>query len=148
MDVITQKIDRFFSDYETRFNKTLLDPPEIDIDGVADSFASSFIGANPSGVACGKNDAELRVAFLQGFKFYKSIGTRSMKITSIDITTLDEYHVMAKVHWDSRYAKDESEIRIEFNVIYFLQLTDEKPRIFAYITGDEQRVLREHGLVT
>ena len=148
MEVLRQKIEKFFSDYETRFNKTLEDPPEIDIDGIVDFFASSFIGASPLGVACSKNDVEFRNALLQGFEFYMSIGTISMKVASLGITTLDEYHAMAKVHWDSRYKKDESEIRIEFDVIYFLQLIDEKPKIFAWVTGDEQKVLREYGLVT
>jgi len=38
---ITHKIKKFFSDYETRFNKSLLDPPQIDIEGVVDSFTST-----------------------------------------------------------------------------------------------------------
>jgi hypothetical protein len=126
---------------------SLQDPPHVDIEGVADSFASSFIGANPSGVLCGKNDAEFHAAMSQGYAFYKAIGTKSMRVGSIDVTRLDEYHVMAKVHWDSRYAKNDTEIRIEFDVIYFLQVTGDKPRIFAYITGDEQKTLREHGLI-
>jgi hypothetical protein len=147
MEITKQKIERFFSDYATRFNKSLLEPSEIDIDGVAGSFASSFIGANTSGVLCAKNDEEFHAVIPQSYAFYKSIGTKSMKITSIDITTLDEYHFMARVHWDSRYVKDEDEISIEFDVIYLLQLIDEKPRIFAYITGDEQKVLKEHGLI-
>jgi hypothetical protein len=36
--------------------------------------------------------------------------------------------------------------RIEFEVTYFLHFQDGDPKIFAYITGDEERVLREHGL--
>ena len=144
---ITQKIETFFSDYETRVNKSLLDPPQIDIEGVVDSFTSSFIGASPLGVACAKNDADFRTAMLQGLTFYKSIGTKSMKVSSLDIQPLDEYHIMVKVHWDSSYAKNDRQIRIEFDVIYFLQMIEEKPRIFAYITGDEQKTLREHGLI-
>jgi len=147
LNAIRHKVEQFFSEYETRFMRSLSDPPQIDIEGVIDSFASSVIGANPSGVAYGKNDAEFRTAMLQGFAFYKSIGTKSMKVTSLDIKPLDEYHIMSKVHWDSSYVRENSEIQIEFDVIYFLQMTDEKPRIFAYITGDEQKALREHGLI-
>ena len=93
---IMQKVEKFFSEYETRFMKSLLDPPQIDIEGTVDSFASSFIGANPSGVACGKNDAEFRAAMLRGFAFYKSIGTKSMKVASLDIQPLDECHVIGQ----------------------------------------------------
>jgi hypothetical protein len=144
---IIQKMEKFFSEYETRFMRSLLDPPQIDIEGTVDSFASSFIGANPSGVACGKNDAEFRTAMLRGFAFYKSIGTKSMKIASLDIQLLDDCHVMVKVHWDSSYYKDNREIRIEFDVIYFPQIIGDTPKVFAYITGDEQKTLREHGLI-
>jgi hypothetical protein len=52
------------------------------------------------------------------------------------------------VHWRSFYTKkDGREELIEFDVIYFVQMRDEKPKIFAYITGDEQGVLREKGFI-
>jgi hypothetical protein len=55
---------------------------------------------------------------------------------------------MVNVHWNSSYnRKDGSEVFIEFDVIYFVQIIDEKLKIFAYITGDEQAVLREKGLI-
>jgi hypothetical protein len=146
-EAIRQSIELFFAEYETRFMRSLLDPPQIDIQGLTDSFASAIVGANPSGIACSKNNAAFRAAMLKGFAFYKSIRTRSMKVSSLDIQPLDGYHAMVRVHWDSAYNRDDGEVRIEFDVIYFLQLIDEKPRIFAYITGDEQKTLREHGLI-
>jgi len=36
--------------------------------------------------------------------------------------------------------------RGEFDVIYLVQTLGETPRIFAYITGDEEKALREKGL--
>jgi hypothetical protein len=148
MDTRQQKIREFFSDYEARFNKALLNPPVIDVEGVADAFAPFFVEASPLGVNGGKNDEQFRAVIPQGFLFYKSIGTVSMKIASLEIVPLDGYHTMVKVHWDSRYRKPGGqEERIEFDVIYFLQVLKEKPKIFAYITGDEQKVLREKGLI-
>jgi hypothetical protein len=56
----------------------------------------------------------------QGYEFYKSIGTKSMNIDSIKVSSLDEYHSMAKVQWRSFYNKrDGSEKRIEFDVIIY-----------------------------
>jgi hypothetical protein len=143
-----ENIRKFFTQYEARFNQSLQDPPVLDIDGVAASFTDFFIEASPLGVSGGKNDEKFREMIPQGFAFYKSIGTKSMKVANLDIIALDDDHAMAKVHWDSRYIKrDGSKERIEFDVIYFLQLLRDEPKIFAYITGDEQRVLKEHGLI-
>jgi hypothetical protein len=97
---------------------------------------------------CGKNDDGFRNAIPQGYEFYRNIGTKSMNIDSVNISSLDEYHSMVKVHWNALYSKrDGSEEKIEFDVIYFVQVIEEKPKIFAYITGDEQGVLREKGLI-
>ncbi len=143
-----QKIDKFFKEYAARFNKSLADPPEIDVDGVADSFAPFFVGASPLGVSGGKNDEQFRAAIPKGYEFYKSIGTKSMRVALLDITPIDELHSMVKVHWNSRYVKrDGSEVRIDFDVSYFLQMLGDKPKIFAYVTGDEQKALRENGII-
>ncbi len=71
-----------------------------------------------------------------------------MKIASLDITLLDDLHSMVKVHWQAIYnKKNGSEESIDFDVIYFVQMIDDQLKIFAYITGDEQGVLRERGLI-
>lgn len=146
MDNVDKKLEEFFREYEARFNKSLTGT--IDVEATANSFADCFMGANPFGVLCSKNDDQFRIVIPQGYEFYKSIGTKSMSIDSIKVSSLDEYHSMVKVHWRAFYNKrDGSEELIEFDVIYFVQIIDEKPKIFAYITGDEQGVLREKGLI-
>lgn len=55
---------------------------------------------------------------------------------------------VAKVGWDSRYTKkDGEEVRIDFVNTYFVRVEDEEPKIFGYVTGDEKKVLQEHGLI-
>ncbi len=104
--------------------------------------------SSPAGIHGGKNDDSFRAQIPIGYGFYRSMGTRSMDITSLELTQLDEYHWMAKAHWDSRYAKEQGgEERIEFDVIYFLQAIEESVEIFAYVTGDEEKALREKGLM-
>ncbi|WP_410509479.1 hypothetical protein RSJ42_04460 [Methanosarcina hadiensis] len=147
MDDIEKKLEDFFRKYEARFNKSLVGT--IDIEETANSFTDCFIEANPFGVHCGKNDDQFRAVIIQGYDFYKSIGTKSLIIDSVKVSSLDEYHSIAKVHWRSFYnKKDGREELIEFDVIYFVQMIDEKPKIFAYITGDEQKMLREKGLIS
>jgi len=147
MDNIEQ-IRQFFSDYAARFNRALQDPPVEDVEASAGAFADCFIGAGPGGVSCGKNDEQLRTWIPQCNAFYRSIGTRSMQISRLEITPLDELHAMAKVFWVSHYTKPTGEdVQIHFDVIYLLQIRERNPKIFGYITGEEQKVLKEYGLL-
>lgn len=142
-----QQIEQFFANYEKLFNDAL--NGSVDIKKLTSLFASDFVGASPKGVHGGKNGWFFRMMIPRGYAFYRKIGTKSMKITKpLEITQLDDFHFMVKVHWDSRYAKkDGQEEKIEFDNIYFLQILKDEPKIFAYVTGDEQKVLKERGIV-
>lgn len=147
MVTMAQQIEKFFADYEMRFNKAFGDTPEVDVEGTTRAFTECFIEANPNGVICGKNDEEFRVRIPKGIEYYKSIGTQSMRILSLIVTPLDEVHAMGKIHWLAQYRRrDGSEETVDFEVIYFVQIRNDEPKIFAYITGDEERLLREKGL--
>lgn len=147
MDNKKDIIHQFFDDYAQRFNN-VLKGAEPDIDIIIASFAVCFIEANPLGVMCGKNDKTFREQIPVGYSFYKEIGINSMDILSREITILDDYHAMAKIHWNSVFTKGLGQAgNIEFDVIYLLQLAGGHCKIFAYITGDEQRALRENGLI-
>ena len=139
---------RFLAQYEARVNRALGEEPVVDVEGTAGAFTRCFLAASPAGIACNENDQQFRAEIPKGFEFYRSIGTRSMRIASLAITELDEHHCMAKVRWHSNYRRrDATEIQIAFDVIYFLSIPDEEPQIFAYITGDESEALRQHGLI-
>lgn len=139
-------ISQFFDDYARRFNEAL-NGAEVDVDAVAGSFASSFLEASPVGINCGKNDNTFKEVIPKGYAYYRSIGTASMKIGSKVITILDEFHAMVKIHWQALYIKKEgNKEEVGFDVYYFVQVMENKPKIFAYITGDEQKLLKEKGL--
>ena len=141
-----KNIHQFFAAYEKRFNDAI--NGETDSEAMANAFANYFVEASPVGITGGMNNPSFREKIPQGIEFYQKIGTRSMEITSEAVTPLDELHYMVKIHWKAAYkSKDNSDLYIEFDVIYFLQEKDEKLKIFAYITGDEQKVLKEHGLI-
>lgn len=140
-------IEQFFDRYAARFNQALRGESP-DIEGTVDSFASEFIEASPSGVQGGKNDGQFKSVIPQGYTFYQNIGIQSMDIITKEITTLDAIHSMAKIHWKSNFLrKDRTAGSIEFDVIYLLQTIGGSPKIFAYITGDEQAALKENGLI-
>jgi hypothetical protein len=51
-------------------------------------------------------------------------------------------------HWRADYARPTGEaVAIEFDVFYFVQTRDGRPKIFAFVAGDEQQALRDHGLL-
>ncbi len=142
----TKKLDVFFTDYEKRFNESL--QKEVDVENTVKSFADCFIEASPRGVTCGKNNDEFRQQIPKGYEFYKSIGTQSMSVRSKNTTQLDELHYMTKVDWSAFYRKKDGEkVQIDFSVIYFTQMQQGEPKIFGYVTGDEEKVLKERGLV-
>ena len=143
---ISNEAEVFFKYYEDRVNKAL--SGSVDVEGTANAFADFFIEANPFGVQCGKNDEQFRAQIPKGLEYYKSIGTVSMKVEDLTTTRLDEFHAMVSVHWKALYnKKDGNEEIIEFDVIYFLQTINQQLKIFAYITGDEQGVLKERGII-
>lgn len=142
-----QLLNDFFAGYEQRFNRFLKGEP-FEVEDTARSFSACFIEASPLGVNCGQNDLQFRSMIPKGYEFYRSIGITAMDILSKDITLLDDFHAMVKVHWNSSFTKkDNVKGRIEFDVIYLLQTNEDSTTIFAYITGDEQAALKENGLI-
>lgn len=142
-----QVLSDFFSGYEQRFNE-FLKGETLEVESTVRSFSACFIEASPLGVVCAPNDLEFRSMISKGYEFYRSAGITAMNILSKDITLLDDLHAMVKVHWNSRFTRrDGVQGAIEFDVIYLLQTNDNLPKIFAYITGDEQTALKENGLI-
>lgn len=143
---LEDKIDAFFNAYEQRFTDGL--SGKADIEATTAAFASSFVEASPAGVHCAQNDKTFREAIPKGYEFYKKIGTQSMKVGSKEITRLDEFHLLCKIHWKSSYlTADKKTVVIDFDVFYFLQHLNNELKIFGYVTGDEQKVLKEKGLI-
>ena len=141
-----KSIDDFFSAYELHFNKGLTEGIAQVSGEITSSFADCFVESSPAGVICGQNDASFIQRIQQGFAFYKKIGSQSMKITSKEITDLDELHSMAKIGWRYTAIKNGHEVVIDFKNIYLLVTQNNQTRIFAYIAGDEQKALKENGL--
>ena len=142
---LKQKIDQFFQAYEKRFMDGL--DGKVDVEGTTKAFATCFMEASPAGVVCGQNDAKFHEAIPKGYEFYKSVGTTSMKITSKETTPLDDFHIVCKVSWSSSYKKGTQEEVIDFDVFYFLQNLHGDLKIFGYVTGDEQKALKDRGLI-
>jgi hypothetical protein len=147
MNTFKAAIDQFFRDYEKTF-QDFLNGEDADVKQVSASFADYFVGANPQGVMGAKNDETFTASIPAVYDRYRKTGALSMTIGEQTVTIFDEWHAMVKVHWFSEYLrKDGEKIPIDFEVIYFLQKLEEAPKIFAFIGGDEEKVLKENGLL-
>ncbi len=146
MDTINQKLEEFFDAYEKRFNDAIT-TDKVDVDATAHAFADCFVEASPKGIICGKNDEEFKINTKKGYAFYKSVGTQSMKIVKKEINLLNEWHSLVKIYWKTDIIKkDKSEISIEFNVFYLVQILNGQIKIFAYITEDEEKAFKDNQL--
>jgi hypothetical protein len=139
-------IRRFFAGYERFFMRSLAG--DLDLDEIASIYAAEFIAASPLGVMTGKNDAQLKQAMTQGYAYYREIGTKAMRIRDITISPIDEHHCVAHVAWTATYARQQqSDTSIDFDVHYLVQQLHDEPKIFGWVAGDEQALLKRHGII-
>jgi hypothetical protein len=139
-------VRKFFERYERFFNRSL--GGEMEMDEVAALYAPAFIAASPSGVTTGKNDDQLKEVMAKGYERYRAIGTKHMRIRNIRVSSLDDHHCVAHVAWTATYArKGQPDVAVDFDVHYFVQTLDGEPKVFGWVSGDEQALLKKHGIV-
>jgi hypothetical protein len=139
-------VRKFFERYENFFNQSL--SGDVDMDKVAALYASEFISASPAGVMAGKNDDQLKKVMAQGYARYRATGTKEMRIRDVRVTPMDEYHCVAHVAWTATYSrKDQADVAIDFDVHYFIQNLDGEPKVFGWVSGDEEALLKKHGII-
>jgi hypothetical protein len=136
----------FFQRYESIFNRSL--SGDADMDEVAALYASAFIAASPSGVMAGQNDDQLKRIMAQGYARYRAMGTKEMRIRNIGLSPMDDHHCVAHVAWTATYArKGRPDVAIDFDVHYLVQKLDGEPKVFGWVSGDEEALLRKHGII-
>lgn len=139
-------VRKFFARYESVFNRSLAG--DADPEEAAALYASAFIAASPAGVTAGKNDAQLRQAMAQGYARYQAMGTKAMRIRDVRTSPIDDRHFVAHVAWTATYArKDQEDVEIDFDVHYLVRTLDGGPKVFGWVSGDEEALLRRHGIV-
>lgn len=135
-----------FDRYETLFAQGLAgkaDPAEL-----AALYAPEVIGASPLGVRAGRNDAAMIAAMVRDHAHHRGIGLRAMTIRNLRLVPIDALHCLAHVGWRAHYARpDLPETIVDFEVHYLVQVLAGQARVFGWIAGDEQAVLRRHGII-
>ena len=139
-------VKELFERYESVFNQSL--GGDMDLDSVAALYASEFIAASPAGVMAGKNDDRLKQVMAQGYARYRAMGTKEMRIRNVRLSPLDDRHCVAHVAWTATYARaNRPDVAIDFDVHYFVQKLDGAPKVFGWVSGDEEALLRQHGIL-
>ena len=136
------KLRRFFTAYEHAVNN-------FDAESISAQFVESFMGADPNGVFCHRNDASLKEAVAQRRDIYAQMGFKFAEVLSLAETPIDEHYTMAKVHWRVVFEKIKGQPQeFKFFITYFLYDSGDGLRIVFFIAReDEQKVLREAGLL-
>ncbi|WP_421951273.1 nuclear transport factor 2 family protein [Pelagibacterium sp.] len=137
--------ESFFADYLDAYNRSLGD--RVDYGAIRSHFSSCFIAAGPEGVMTSENDESFSQALDKSCAFYKSIGTKKMNVTGVQITDIDEGHYIAKVHYAAEYEKDDEPLVIPFAVTYMLEDRDGQLKIFGFVAGDEMAIYRQYDLI-
>lgn len=139
-------IRKFFDRYEAFFNQSL--GADMSVDEIASLYTSDFIAASPAGVMGGKNDEQFKQAMAQGYAHYRAIGTKKMQLRNIRLSTIDDYHCVAHVAWTATYGRpNQPDATIDFDVHYLMQKLDGEPKVFGWVSGDEQALLKDHGII-
>ena len=139
-------LEKFFQRYQRFFMKSL--NGKTNGDEMAELYAPEFIAASPFGVRAGKNDAEFQEALSCGYEQYRRIGTKGMRVRSIEMLPIDAFHCVANVAWTASYElTNRQQVDIDFNVYYLMQERNEKVRIFGWISGNEQELLKQYGVI-
>lgn len=144
-----QTIREYFDAYAKRFNEALADAPKVDPKELRDAYAAYFVGTDPKAVRGGKNGLLFRLMIPWGYRRYRKLGCKRMELLGVDITELDDFHALARTQWRSLFRKkDGAIVEIEFENIYLLHIpAGGAPKVFGWITPDEQQALKDHGIV-
>jgi hypothetical protein len=71
-----------------------------------------------------------------------------MRIRDVRLSPMDEHHCVAHVAWTATYArKGQPDLAIDFGVHYLVQKLEGEPKVFGWVSGDEQALLKQHGIV-
>ena len=145
-DRMESDVRTLFGRYERCFNQAL--GGDIDMDEIASLYASDFIAATPAGVMTGRNDDRLSQVMAEGYARYRAMGTKAMRIRAIRLSRMDDHHCVAHVAWTATYAREgQPDVAIDFDVHYLVQKLDDAPKVFGWVSGDEQALLKQHGVI-
>ena len=139
-------LEKFFERYESFFMQSL--NGKINSREMSELYAPEFIAASPLGVLAGKNNGSFQQGLSVGYEQYRKIGTKDMRVREVRMQPIDDIHCVADVAWTASYEKSDGEqVDIDFDVYYLMQELSGKLHIFGWISGNEQELLKQYGIL-
>ncbi len=140
---------KLFEAYSRRSNEAIRPGAGIDPAAFASVFAPFFVGVSPAGVFGAPKGGDFVQRMADGFANYRAMGATRFEIVNMEFEALDELNGLVKADWEFDYKRpsDSKTGTIAFRNIYFVTIAGGAATIFAWITPDEQKALREHGLI-
>jgi hypothetical protein len=139
-------VRELFERYEHVFRCALRG--DTNLNEAAQLYAPEFIAATPAGVVTGKNDEQLKQVMVEGYAHYRAQGMKDMRIRGLCVSPINEEHCVAHVAWTATYVrKDQPDVAIDFDVHYFVRGIGSNPRVFGWVSGDEEALLKRHGVM-
>lgn len=141
------EIEALFDRYERYFNQALRG--KVDMADILSLYATEVIGAGPGGVRAAKNDEEFREYLAQGYDRYRAMGMTEIRRRNLRFSRIDDPHCVAHVAWSATYSPKErpDKVMIGFDMHYLIHVMEKEPKIFGWVSGDEQALLKSHGIV-
>ncbi len=137
--MIDQKLQRFFTEFERAIG-------ENDFEKLGALYADSFISAGPSGSAI-RTRTDLLAQARNASTFYEGVGQTSLKILSMQQTSITGCYSLIKVSWGATFRATGDRI-VEFEDSYVVQAIEGTPKIIALIAHqDERAVLKRLGVI-
>jgi hypothetical protein len=137
----------FFHRYIEAYNQGL--KGELDTHLIRSFFTEQFFAAGPDSVETGSNNQFFSETLKKAYSFYQKIGTREMHLRNLMVTPIDRFHDMVKVYYRADYTPEGMPQKsMDFDVTYFIQNSENGPKIFGFVAGDEMQAYRDAGLVS
>ncbi len=117
---------------------------------LAAMYAEYCVGSSPAGVFGAKLDDGFGQMVRDGLSNYRRMGGTAFVVEAVAVEPVNDAHDLARVGWRFDYVRpsDGATGTIRFENIYFVTRVGPEPKIFAWVTPDEQAALREHGLIS
>ncbi len=115
---------------------------------LAAMYAEYCVGSSPAGIFGARMDDGFGQMISAGVANYKRMGGTAFVAETVAVAPIDELHDLARVGWRFDYTRpaDGNAGTIRFENVYFVSRAGASPRVFAWVTPDEQAALKEHGL--
>jgi hypothetical protein len=131
---------RFFEAYAQMSLGT--NPKEL-----AAAYAPTFLVAGPQGSQAFKNDRKFVKWLRELHEFNQARGMRGLSVVELRESPLSPRHTLATVRWGAVFEKT-GDRRIEFDIAYLLERSDDRWTILAYVSqSDQEAAMKEEGLL-